>query len=105
MKKSSYENFFVNLSNKTKLGIILCLKDKPLCVNEIAEKTNGEQSNVSHHLKKLASCHILNIKKDGKQRIYSLNKETVAPMLKLVEQHVSKNCVVECGKSCKECEK
>ena len=87
----------MNFANKTKLEIILSLRDKPLSVTEIAEKINEEQSKISHNLKKLATCHILEVKKEGKKRVYSLNKETVAPMLNIVEKHVKKNCML-CGK-------
>ena len=99
----SYEYFFMNFANKTKLNIILCLKNKPMSVNEIAGKINEEQSNVSHHLKNLALCQIVNARQKGKKRIYSLNKETVVPMLNLVEKHAHKNCPNECSKKCMGC--
>jgi DNA-binding transcriptional ArsR family regulator len=87
MKKSSYEKFFTNFSNKTRFGIITSLMEGPLSVGEISEKTGEEQTNISHNLSGLVRCNILKVKKDGKKRIYSLNKRTVGPMLKLVEQH------------------
>ena len=92
MKNKSYHNFFMNLANETKLDIVLALNKKPLSVTEIAQKINGEQSNVSHHLSNLTKCHLLNVKRTGKQKIYSLNKITILPMLKLVEKHASNNC-------------
>ncbi|MFH1802295.1 MAG: metalloregulator ArsR/SmtB family transcription factor [archaeon] len=101
MKDKSYENFFANFSNKTRLKIITVLMDGELSVSEIVEKTGEEQSNVSHHLEGLRKCNILNVKKDGKKRIYSLNEETVNPMLELVESHVS-GCCMDCSE-CKMC--
>jgi DNA-binding transcriptional ArsR family regulator len=98
MKKNSYENFFANFSNKTRLGILTVLMEKPLSVSEIVKKLGEEQSNVSHNLEHLRKCKILNVKQEGKKRIYSLNKKTVYPMLELVERHVN-----ECGGSCEEC--
>lgn len=98
MNCKSYDNFFINFSNKTKLDIILALRKKPLCVSEISKKLRCEQSKISHSLKKLASCHVLNVKKNGRERIYSLNKETVLPILRLVEKHVKKNCAGGCCK-------
>ncbi|MBU0466116.1 MAG: metalloregulator ArsR/SmtB family transcription factor [Nanoarchaeota archaeon] len=92
MKSRSYDSFFANFSNGTRLAIILCLKEKALSVGEIVEKVGGEQSNVSHHLEHLRRCKILNVEKKGKKRIYSLNKKTVMPMLRLVEKHVCNNC-------------
>ena len=103
MLDKSYENFFVNLANKKKLEIILALKEGPMNVTEIAKKIHGEQSAVSHSLKDLTSCKILNVKKAGKQRVYSLNKDTIMPILKLVETHSHKYCLAECGKNCEGC--
>lgn len=101
MTKKSYYNFFVNLSNKTKFDIIMALKEKSMNVGEIVKKINAEQSAVSHNLKDLAECKIVEVKQKGKQRIYSLNKETVTPLLKIVEKHVCKCCKLNCPKSCR----
>ncbi|HHE36756.1 MAG TPA: ArsR family transcriptional regulator [Candidatus Woesearchaeota archaeon] len=98
MKCRSYEDFFKNFANKTKFRIIMSLKDKPMSVNELARKIGEEQSKVSHNLAKLARCSILGVKQKGKQRIYSLNKETVIPMLRMVEKHVEKHCNTRCNK-------
>ncbi len=97
MKYSSYYPFFRNFANKTKFDIISALRAGPLSVTDIAKAISMEQSKVSHNLRKLNHCHILNVKQKGRQRIYSLNNETVAPMLKIVEQHVKKYC----GRVCK----
>jgi len=103
MINKTYEYFFKNLANKTKLEIILCLKDKALSVNEIVEKTKIEQSNLSHQLKSLVICKIVDVKQQGKKRIYSLNKQTIVPMLKLVEKHARCNCSHGCGLKCGGC--
>lgn len=92
MRCSSFDSFFLNFANRTKLDIIFALKHTPLSVTEITKKTNLEQSKVSHNLKKLTQCNILTVKQKGKQRIYSLNKDTVLPMLNLVEKHVRHHC-------------
>ena len=98
MKCKSYKTFFVNFANNTKLDIIMSLRNGSLNVNAIAKKVNEEQSTVSHNLRKLTDCHILNAKKEGKERVYSLNKNTVIPILKLFEKHVIKNCPGSCCK-------
>ena len=92
MRCNAVEIFFNNFAQKTKLNIILTLKEKPLSVSEISKQINEEQSKVSHNLKKLAECNILAVQQKGKQRIYSLNKETVLPLLNLVEEHVKHHC-------------
>jgi DNA-binding transcriptional ArsR family regulator len=96
MKNKTYDNFFTNFSVKSKFDIIMALRDGPLSVSEIVKRTGGEQSAVSHNLAKLSACRIISVKKEGKQRIYSLNRETVLPMLRLVEKHVRKHCLGRC---------
>lgn len=95
MNNGSYI-FFRNFANKTRFEIIMCLKDRALSVNEISAKLNHEQSKISHNLAKLASCNILEVKRNGKKRIYSLNKDSVVPLLKIVDHHVKCHCR-ECG--------
>ena len=69
---------------------------KEMNVTEICAELKEEQSKISHNLKKLAECHFLDLEKKGKQRIYSLNKETILPLMQLVGKHVSKHCCKEC---------
>lgn len=98
MKEHSYNNFFTNFANKTRFKIIMALRKKPLNVNSLSKQMGEEQSKVSHNLKILADCNVLEVKKRGKERIYSLNKDTVIPLLKLVEKHVKKHCPYNCCK-------
>ena len=96
MSKKSYNNFFSNFANRTRFGIIMALRKGGMNVTEIAEALGEEQSKVSHNLKTLTGCHILSVKQEGKHRIYSLNKDTVLPMLELVEKHVRAHCLGQC---------
>lgn len=95
MNKSAYHVFFTNLANPLKIEIITALKDKGSSVGELSEKLNVEQSKVSHALALLKKCKIVNMEQSGKKRIYSLNKETILPMLKLIDKHSKDNC--ECA--------
>ena len=97
MKSKSYNYFFLNFANKTKFDIILALKEKSLNVSEIVEKLEIEQSAVSHSLKNLTRCNIVKVEKKGKERIYSLNKDTVLPILELADKHVRCFCPI-CNK-------
>jgi len=94
MKSKSYNYFFLNFANKTKFDIIIALKEKPLNVTQIVKKVNKEQSAVSHNLKSLTRCNILTVKQKGKEHLYSLNKETVLPMLNLADKHVKCFCPI-----------
>src|SRR3989344_3003570 len=106
MKRSSYNTyhiFFGNLSNPLRISIIASLNDKEKSVTQLAEDLKVEQSKISHALKNLKSCKIVGVKQKGKQRIYSLNRKTIVPILKLIDKHAKsfcdcKACVGECGK-------
>ncbi len=98
MNCPSYELFFETFSNKTRMKIIEALALGPKSVTQICKSTNEEQSKVSHNLKKLSECNFLDVEKQGKKRIYSLNKDTITPILNLVEKHVKKHCKEDCHK-------
>ncbi len=96
MKCHSYNIFFETISSRVRTRILDLLHVRAMSVSEICEKLNEEQSKISHNLKKLADCHLLDVEQKGKQRIYSLNKETMVPLMKLVDSHVKKYCCKEC---------
>ena len=96
MKCPSYNLFFETISPRIRIKILELLRNKSMSVTEIASALNEEQSKISHNLKRLKDCHLLDVKQKGKKRIYSLNKETTVPLIKLVEKHVKKFCCKEC---------
>lgn len=92
----SYNLFFETIGNKTRLKILELLYEKPMSVSDICKELNEEQSKISHNLKKLNECHFIDVKQIGKKRIYSLNKKTMIPLMKLVDKHVRCYCKEEC---------
>jgi DNA-binding transcriptional ArsR family regulator len=98
---TTYHIFFTNLANPLKIDIILSLRKGDKNVSEIVKELEVEQSKLSHALNNLRKCKIVEMKKKGKQRIYSLNKETIVPMLELIDKH----SVCHCGKKCQGCKK
>lgn len=82
--------FFKGFSNRTRFEIISLLQRTPLTVNEIAKKLNFEQSRVSHNLRCLERCGFVTIEEDGRYRRYTLDSDTIVPMLKLVNNHITK---------------
>ncbi len=89
---NTYHIFFGNLSNKLKVDIISELKKGSRSVLDLADILDVEQSKLSHALAALRCCSIVNVKQVGKKRIYSLNKETILPILKLIDKHEEKYC-------------
>lgn len=97
MTKNTYHIFFTNLANQLKINIILSLKQGEKSVSQIVECLKVEQSKISHALSSLRKCKIVDMKKEGKQRIYSLNKNTIVPMLELIDKHASTFCKKNCA--------
>jgi DNA-binding transcriptional ArsR family regulator len=102
MKNQTYHVFFTNLANKLKINIILSLRQKEKNVSELSKELNVEQSKISHALSSLKCCNIVKVKQKGKQRIYLLNKNTIIPMLKLIEKHSKTFCkgICHCKGGC-----
>jgi DNA-binding transcriptional ArsR family regulator len=97
------------LSNETRFKIIELLRAKgPKSVNEICSELGFEQSRVSHNLKGLLACGFVHREWKGKNKIYSLDRHHIVPILKNVDRHIEKyrerleNCGIMKGK--KRCE-
>jgi DNA-binding transcriptional ArsR family regulator len=95
MKRSLSETcymFFKVLANPTRLAILETLRKEPKSVNEIAVDLKQEQSMISHNLAALEHCRFVSSERKEKQRIYSLNKETMVSLFKLFQHHYDKYC-------------
>jgi DNA-binding transcriptional ArsR family regulator len=101
MKDNTYYIFFSNLANPLRIKIIQTLKEKSSNVTQLSERLNIEQSKISHALKNLRCCNIVNVEKAGKERIYSLNKNTILPILNLIDKHAKTHCEGGCKCQCK----
>jgi len=100
MKTLPYSMFFKAFSNNTRFEIVRLLKNgDPKSVTDICDSLGFKQSRVSRNLKCLIDCGFVNVERNGKQRIYSLNKETIYPMIGLIDRHIEKyrKHLVKCG--------
>ena len=84
--------FFSTLANPTRLAILQLLRDGPKNVTEISEALNQEQSMISHNLKPLERCKFVFSERRKKERLYSLNKETMEKLFKIFSYHAEKYC-------------
>ncbi|XES78467.1 MAG: ArsR/SmtB family transcription factor [Candidatus Bathyarchaeia archaeon] len=85
-------HFFTNLANPTRLAAIQQLLTKPMSVTELAAALGQEQSMISHNLQPLLACNIVFVENHGKKHVYSVNRETLDPILKSIEHHAEKFC-------------
>ncbi len=92
IKCDAYHIFFKNLANGVKIDIISSLKEKPKSVNELVTELGVEQSKLSHALANLRFCSLVDSKQVGKKRIYTLNKKTILPILKIIDKHRETTC-------------
>lgn len=96
MLSSAHQQFFKTLGNPKRIELMLLLMRTPMTVTELMEKTGMEQSTLSHHLKRLKLCQFVQNKANGKERMYSVNEDTAAPLFRLMNKHVEKYCKKLC---------
>lgn len=85
-----YENFFKTLSNKTRFNIIMFLINGPKSVGKIAKELKFEQSRISHNLKKLECYGFVICASKGKNRIYSIDKKYIFPIIANINRFMIK---------------
>jgi len=86
-------------SNKVRLQILGCIKEKEKTVSQIVEELKGNQSNISQHLACLKGCGIIVGRNEGKYCYYSLRNERIRELLEmfdtvLVDVHADVACCV-----------
>ena len=96
MIESTYMGFLRTLGNDTRLGIVLCLKKGPKNVSQLVNELKMEQSRVSHSLQCLERNGFVTVKKSGKERVYSLNQDTLNPILDDIKKHIRKYKLCDC---------
>ncbi len=79
--------FFYAFSDDTRLKIIILLTMRPLCVSDIANVLNSNQTTISHQLKILKSLNIVSCDREGKSIVYYIKNPSIEAVL---------NATVEC---------
>ena len=81
------------LSDETRQEIVMVfVKNKELCANDIANQFSLSRATVSHHLNLMKRAKVLNSRKDGKEMYYSFNKKYVTDLIKSVIKTLEKCC-------------
>lgn len=64
------------ITNNVRMQILHEIKSKKtIAVGDLYDKIKLEQSAISSHLKILRDANLVNVKADGKKRIYSINED------------------------------
>ena len=91
-KRPAHKVFFETLANTVRWDIVHVLQNDQKRASDIATAVDAEQSLVSHHLTRLRECGFVNVTKQGRERVYSLNAETMEPLLAIMDEHIETFC-------------
>ena len=69
--------YFQNFSDSTRLKILSCLSFCDLCVNDLSNLLNINQTTISHQLKTLKDQNLVSFKRNGKIIVYYLKIKNI----------------------------
>ncbi len=75
MKTEEISKISKAISEPKRIEIMLLTSEKEMCANDLLEKFDITQPTLSHHMKQLTECKLINVRKDGKLSYYSLNRD------------------------------
>lgn len=88
------EKIFKALGNKHRLEIINLIKDNEICACMLLEELEISQPTLSHHMKVLEDIALVNSRKDGKWRHYSLNQEKIKDLANFLTSLISSDEII-----------
>ena len=80
--------FYKIFGDQTRLKILDALTNKPLCVNEISELLDMNQSAISHQLKNLRASNLVRTEKVGKNVYYIISDDHIKVILNYGIEHI-----------------
>ena len=81
-------DFYKIFGDSTRIRILYALMEKELCVGDLAQTLNMNQSAVSHQLRVLRQNDLVKFRKDGKTIVYSLDDSHVTLLLQQGLEHI-----------------
>ena len=79
------------LGDENRLQIIKMLTGGELCACKILDAFNITQPTLSHHMKILTDCNLVNCRKEGKWTYYSINRKKVSELKDAVSQFTGRS--------------
>ncbi|MBR5521517.1 MAG: winged helix-turn-helix transcriptional regulator [Oscillospiraceae bacterium] len=86
MRTGEKERIFKALGDSNRVEIMDLIKDGELSAGRILNKIQMGQSTLSHHMKILCDCGIVNARKESRWVYYSINKETVKEVMAFMDE-------------------
>ena len=81
-------NMFKIFADDTRLRIICSILNTELCVCDLCELLNLNQSTVSHQLQILRNAKLVKYRREGKQIFYSLQDEHIERIISMSLEHI-----------------
>lgn len=85
------------LSDSNRLRIVMSLLEGEMCACHLLEQFSITQPTLSHHMKVLCECGLVQVRKEGKWSYYSLNCETLTAFRRFID-----GLVCRCARDSKE---
>lgn len=85
------------LGDSNRLQIVQMLSDGEKCACKLQEKFEITQPTLSHHMKILCECGLVDVRKEGKWSHYTMNCETLIEFKQFIE---GLSCLKEKGGCC-----
>lgn len=82
LKAKLYRGF----ADASRLSILEALREGPLTVSAIVEKTGLSRTNVSNHLRCLLDCDLVLSESQGRYTLYQLSHPKIAALFELTEE-------------------
>ena len=79
---------FKAFGDTTRVRILWLLLQQEQCVGQIADTLEISQSAISHQLRILKQMHLIKVRRDGKNALYSLADDHVRTILLMGLEHV-----------------
>lgn len=86
---SDLADIFKVFGDSTRIRIMAALYQREICVQELAEILNMNQSAISHQLKIMKLNKLVNGRREGKQIYYSLADDHVSTILSMGLEHIN----------------
>jgi ArsR family transcriptional regulator len=84
--------FYKIVGDSTRCKLIWALKDREMCVCDLANVLSMTKSAISHQLRKMREAGVVDCRREGKEVYYSLDDDHIAQIFSLTMMHIQ-----ECG--------
>ena len=81
-------DFYKVFGDSTRIRILYALMEKELCVGDLVQELDINQSAISHQLRVLRQNDLVKFRKDGKTAVYSLDDSHVTVLLQQGLEHI-----------------